>query len=206
MGKWSWKTPEAKISWHCHFNKAAKNFKTISAYTESTGTILIFKIVKKNNSSRYTIHLTMGSGLKLLRHFIKGGNFPFHHTVKKNHTVNFPFLLGALCLFAACVSYPTWAKTLRLLPRSSLGKPHQMWAPFSHWCYLYFGSGSESGSVCFLGLLDPDSKNLDSYRTFLWLLFDFLSLKNYVNVTYLQKVISRTTLKKKISFCWRLEG
>jgi hypothetical protein len=58
----------------------------------------------------------------------------------------------------------------------------------------------------FLGLLDPEvwiririirsssknsKKNLVSYC--LWLLFDFLSLKNYVNVQYLQKVISRKT-------------
>ncbi len=36
--------------------------------------------------------------------------------------------------------------------------------------------------------------------------FDFLSLKNDVNVPYLQKVISRKTYFKKLVFCLRLEG
>ena len=78
----------------------------------------------------------------------------------------------------------------------------------------------------FLGLLDPDpsitgmdldpapdsdppiimknsKKNLDSYcfKT----PFDHLSLKNDVNLGYLQKVIGRKTFFKLV-FCWHLEG
>jgi hypothetical protein len=106
-----------------------KNLKTISrwsAHIQRVGTDLICKIFQKIFISRHKVTQSLylvGSGLKLLRHFIKGGNFPF--------------LLGALCLFAACVSYPIWAKTVRPLPRSSLGKPDQMWAPFSYRCYEY---------------------------------------------------------------------
>ncbi len=93
------------------------------------------------------------------------------------------------------------------------------------------GSGSESGSTCFLGLPDPDpdplvrgmdpdpdnaldpdrillssckknKKNLDS--CYFVTLFDFLSLKNDINE--LQKVISRKNCIKKLVFCWNLEG
>ncbi len=47
-------------------------------------------------------------------------------------------------------------------------------------------------------------KNLDSY--YFVNLVDFLSLKNDVNVPYLQKVISRKNCVKKLVFCWHLEG
>jgi hypothetical protein len=73
----------------------------------------------------------------------------------------------------------------------------------------------------FLGLLDPDpdpsvrgmdpdpdpdllsscknsKKNLDSY--YFVTLFDFLSLENYVNVGYLQKVLSKKMFKQKWFF------
>jgi hypothetical protein len=37
-------------------------------------------------------------------------------------------------------------------------------------------------------------------------LFDFLSLKNYVNVPSKSTVISRKNCVKKLFFCWHLEG
>ncbi len=39
----------------------------------------------------------------------------------------------------------------------------------------------------------------------IWLLYDFLSQKNDVNVLYIRKVKSRK-MQKKIVFCWRIEG
>ncbi len=127
--------------------------------------------------------------------------------MKRTTLLIFLSLLGAQCLFAACVSSPTWAKTLRLLPRSSLGKPHQMWAPFSHWCYPYFGSGSESGSVCFLGLPGSGSEKPwflpYLFVTSFWLfVFDKLC-----KCTVPSKIIKLNNFKKKISFLlasWRL--
>ncbi len=59
--------------------------------------------------------------------------------------------------------------------------------------------GSESGSVSFYHHAKIVRKTL--IPTVLWLLFDFLSLKNDVNIPYLQKVISRkTSIKKKLFF------
>jgi hypothetical protein len=60
--------------------------------------------------------------------------------------------------------------------------------------------------------MDPDpsitkrkysKKNLDSY-TALRLLFDFLKLKNYVNVP--SKTNQQQKFFKKLVFCWHLEG
>jgi hypothetical protein len=71
------------------------------------------------------------------------------------------------------------------------------------------GSGSTSqrhvfGSGSFFHKAQMVRKTL--IPTVLRLLLDFLSLKNYVNVQYLQKVISRKTLNKKLAFCWLLDG
>ncbi len=75
--------------------------------------------------------------------------------------------------------------------------------------YVFMPPGS--GSVSQMTDPDPDpsiikpnsKKTIDSH--FLLLLFDFLTLKNDVNVWYLPKVINIKTVFKKL-VCWPLEG
>jgi hypothetical protein len=52
-------------------------------------------------------------------------------------------------------------------------------------------------------IMKNSKKNLDSYC--FMTPFDHLSLKNDVNLGYLQKVIGRKTFFKLV-FCWHLEG
>jgi hypothetical protein len=62
--------------------------------------------------------------------------------------------------------------------------------------------------ICmFLGLLDPDPDPLLSKTlipTFFLLLFDFLSLKNDINVH--SKSNKQKNCVEKLVFCWHLEG
>ncbi len=72
-----------------------------------------------------------------------------------------------------------------------------------HRIHMIFGP---PGSGSFYHHAKIVKKNLDSY--YFVTLYDFLSLKNDVNVPYLQKVsvISRKNCVKKSVFCWHLEG
>jgi hypothetical protein len=73
-----------------------------------------------------------------------------------------------------------------------------------HWIYMFLGLLDPVPDPLVRGLGTDSDSTKPLISTVLWLLFDFLPLKNYVKVPSKSKM--QKNFFKKLVFCWHLEG